>query len=127
MQKIIGVTELQRRFRAIFDEVTKREIPYVLTRASHPEAVLLSYKEFLHLQQLQEQDSLARFDRLAERMAQQNQGFSESEVTADIEAARTEVNHEYASFSGHSNRSAVCLFADVSYSINESKMSAFHV
>ena len=66
MQKIIGVTELQRRFRAVFDEVTTREIPYVLTRDSRPEAVLLSYKEFLHFQQLQEQESLARFDRLAD-------------------------------------------------------------
>lgn len=34
MQKIIGVTELQCRFRAIFDEVVHRGIPVVLTRGS---------------------------------------------------------------------------------------------
>ena len=39
MQKIVGVTELQRRFRAIFDEVADKT-PYILTRGSRPEAAL---------------------------------------------------------------------------------------
>jgi hypothetical protein len=30
MQKIIGVTDLQRRFRAVLDEVVARHVPYVL-------------------------------------------------------------------------------------------------
>ena len=34
MNKIIGVTELQRNFRAVFDEVVKRRTPYILTRAA---------------------------------------------------------------------------------------------
>jgi len=62
MQKVIGVTELQRRFRSVFDEVVKERIPYVLTRGSRPEAALVPYEEFLRFQALEEQDVLARFD-----------------------------------------------------------------
>ena len=91
MQRIIGVTELQRRFRSVFDEVAKERIPYVLTRGSRPEAALIPYKEFLRFQALKEQDLLARFDQLVERMAEQNAAVSEEEVAADVAAARAEL------------------------------------
>jgi len=91
MQKIIGVTELQRRFRAIFDEVVKGNIPYILTRSSRPEAVLIPYAEFLRFQALQEQDVLNNFDRLTARMANQQADVDEAELQADIDAARSEV------------------------------------
>lgn len=91
MQKIIGVTELQRRFRAVFDEVAKENVPYVLTRGSRPEAVLVPYDEFLRWQAMQEQEILADFDRLTERMAHQNAAVNENDLTADIEAARNEL------------------------------------
>jgi prevent-host-death family protein len=91
MQKIIGVTELQRRFRSVFDEVTKERIPYVLTRGSRPEAALIPYEEFLRFQALNEEELLARFDRLVERMAEQNGAAREEEVAADVAAARAEL------------------------------------
>lgn len=91
MQKIIGVTELQRRFRSVFDEVVLKKIPYVLTRGSRPEAVLISYDEFLRYQELDEKQVLARFDRLVTRMAGQNVEYSEEEVAADAAAARAEL------------------------------------
>ena len=91
MYRIIGVTELQRRFRAVFDQVAKRNIPYVLTRGSRPEAALISYEEFLRFQALQEQEVLARFDRLVTRMAEQSAAVSEEEVAADVAAARAEL------------------------------------
>ena len=87
MQKIIGVTELQRRFRSVFDDVAKRRIPYVLTRGSRPEAVMIPYEEFLRYQQLQETDVLARFDELTTRMAAQNAAVDEAEIEADVAAA----------------------------------------
>ena len=90
MNKIIGVTELQRRFKSVFDEVVKRGVPYVLTRGSRAEAALLPYKDFVRYQELQEKEILDRFDRLSERMAEQNRQFSEEEVEADIRAAREE-------------------------------------
>ena len=38
MDRIIGVTELQRRLRSVLDEVTTKHVSYVLTRGSRPEA-----------------------------------------------------------------------------------------
>ena len=92
MHRIIGVTELQRRFRAIFDQVAKGNVPYVLTRGSRPEAALISYEEYRRFQALQEQQVLARFDRLVARMAEQNEAISEEEVAADVAAARAELD-----------------------------------
>jgi prevent-host-death family protein len=92
MHRIIGVTELQRRFRAIFDQVAKGNVPYVLTRGSRPEAALISYEEYRRFQALQEQQVLARFDRLVARMAEQNADISEEEVAADVVAARAELD-----------------------------------
>ena len=80
MQKIVGVTELQRRFRAIFDEVVKNNTPYILTRGSRPEAVLIPYEEFLRFQVLQEQDVLVNYDRLTARMAKQQAAIDEAEL-----------------------------------------------
>ena len=88
MLRIIGVTELQRRFRAVFDEVVEQQTPVVLTRGSRPEAVLISYQEYLRLQQLQAEEDMAHFDRVWERLARLNAGVDTTELAADIEAAR---------------------------------------
>ena len=92
MQEIIGVTELQRRFRSVFDRVAKENVPYVLTRGSRPEAALISYEDYLAFQELQERAVLARFDRLMARMAEQNAALDEDEVAADVAAARAELD-----------------------------------
>ncbi|MBN1579265.1 MAG: type II toxin-antitoxin system Phd/YefM family antitoxin [Anaerolineae bacterium] len=92
MHKLIGVTELQRRFRAIFDQVAKENVPYVLMRGSRPEAALISYEDYLVFQSLQEQQVLARFDQLMARMASQNAEASEDQVAADVAAARAELD-----------------------------------
>lgn len=94
MQKIIGVTELQRRFRSVFDQVVFEQIPYILTRGSRPEAVLIPYEDFLRYQELEEEQVLARFDRLVTRMAEQNAEYSDEEVAADVAAARDELGGE---------------------------------
>ena len=92
MQKIIGVTELQRRFRSVFDQVSEENVAHVLTRGSRPEAALISYEEYLRFQALQERDVMARFDQLVARMAEQNAAVDEREVVADIDAALAESN-----------------------------------
>ena len=88
MQKIIGVTELQRQFRTFFEDVVRKNIPLILTRGSRPEAVLIPYADYLRFQELQESEVLARFDQVWNRLAQLNASFSEEEVAADIEEAR---------------------------------------
>jgi prevent-host-death family protein len=82
------VTELQRRFRAVFDEVARKRVPYVLTRGSHPEVVMIPYEDFIRWQELQEKEVLLRFDRLLSRMAEKSAAYGEEEVAADIERAR---------------------------------------
>ena len=88
MQQIIGVTELQRRFRSFFDDVVRKRIPLVLTRGSRPEAVLIPYEDYLRFQQMQEGEVLARFDKVWNRLAEVNAAASDDEITADIQAAR---------------------------------------
>ena len=92
MQKIIGVTELQRRFRSVFFQVSVENVSYFLTRGSRPEAAQISYEEYLRFQALQERDVMARFDQLVARMAEQNAAVDEREVVADIDAALAESN-----------------------------------
>jgi prevent-host-death family protein len=91
MNRIIGVTELQRRFRSVFDEVVKEKTSYILTRGSRPEAVIIPYDDYLRTQKLNEAEVLARFDSAIERMRQYNSHFSDEEIEADIEAAIREV------------------------------------
>ncbi|NKQ34290.1 MAG: type II toxin-antitoxin system Phd/YefM family antitoxin [Chloroflexi bacterium] len=91
MQKIIGVTEMQRNFRAVFDEVAHEHTPYVLTRGSRPEAALIPYETFLRLMEWQEEEVFSRFDRLAARVAARNVTFTDEEVEADVEKAIAEV------------------------------------
>ncbi|HJW83053.1 MAG TPA: type II toxin-antitoxin system Phd/YefM family antitoxin [Anaerolineae bacterium] len=84
MNKIIGVTELQRNFRAIFDEVVKRRTPYILTRGSRPEAVMIPYEQYLKFVQVDEAGVVDRFDRLLAHMARVNAAYSEEDVEADV-------------------------------------------
>ena len=88
MQKIIGVTELQRRFRPFFEDVVRKRMPLILTRGSRPEAVLIPYDDYLRYQQMQEGEVLARFDQVWNRLAEVNARFSDDEIAADIKAAR---------------------------------------
>jgi len=87
MQKIIGVTEMQRRFRSVFDEVSHARIPYILTRGSRAEAALIPYEEYLRFAAWKESSILSRFDDLMARMAEYNADVSDEELKKDIEAA----------------------------------------
>jgi prevent-host-death family protein len=90
MSRIIGVTDLQRKFRPIFDEVAYQGRSYILTRGSRPEAAMIPYEAFLRFQQLQEKQVLDRFDRLLARMSQLNAAYSDAEIQADLEAAEAD-------------------------------------
>ncbi|HEV8711215.1 MAG TPA: type II toxin-antitoxin system Phd/YefM family antitoxin [Candidatus Binatia bacterium] len=84
MNKIIGVTELQRKFRTVFDEVVQRQIPYILTRGSRPEAVLIPYEQYVKFVQADESGVLERVDRALARMAELNADYSDEEIAADL-------------------------------------------
>ncbi len=90
MDRMIGVTELQRKFRAVFDDVVRRHTPYVLTRGSRPEAVILPYDQYLKFVRADESGVLDRLDRALARMADLNAKFSDEEVEDDlIQATKT--------------------------------------
>ena len=91
MNKIIGVTDLQRRFRKTFDEVAEEHVPYVLTRGSRPEAVLIPYEQYLRFIRADEDGILKRFDDLLARMAATNDRFSEDEIAKDVADAIQDV------------------------------------
>ena len=89
MDRIIGVTELQRNFRAVFDEVARKRVRYVLTRGSRPEAVLVPYEQYVRFAELSESGALARFDDAVARLVEANARYGEDEVAADLD----EVTH----------------------------------
>ncbi len=90
MNKIIGVTELQRKFRLVFDEVVKRRTAYILTRGSRPEAVMIPYDQYLKYVQVDEAGVVERMQRALARMAELNAQYSDEEVEADlIQATKT--------------------------------------
>ena len=91
MDSIIGVTDLQRKFRPVFDEVVREGQSYILTRGSRPEAALIPYEEYVRFQKLQEKQVLARFDQLLARLSQQNAAYSDDEIEADLQAADKEL------------------------------------
>jgi prevent-host-death family protein len=97
MEKIIGVTDLQRNFRAVFDEVANKHMPFVLTRGSRPEAVLIPYADYLRYQQMEESDVLQRVDLLLANMAEKNAGYSSDEVAVDVEVAVREARADFDS------------------------------
>jgi len=76
MDKIIGVTELQRKFHSIFEEIAKRRVPYILTRGSRPEAVIIPYEQYLKFVQADESGVVNRIDRALARMAEFNARYN---------------------------------------------------
>lgn len=87
MNRITGVTELQRNFKRIFDEVVRDKSAHVLTRNSRPEAVILPYEEYVRLIQLSDSEIVARFNRVLARMRSANARFADEEVEADLKQA----------------------------------------
>ena len=65
----------------------QRHTPYILTRGSRPEAVLISYDQYRRFVQADEAGALARFAEAQARMAQANARYSDDEVQADLAAA----------------------------------------
>jgi prevent-host-death family protein len=91
MNQIVGVTQLKRHFKAIFDRVAKEKETLILTRDNQPEAVLIPYDQFVRFQQLQEAEVLERFDRLLSKMTEVNAGYSDEEIASDLESADVEL------------------------------------
>jgi prevent-host-death family protein len=64
VDKITGVTDLQRNIRNVLDDVVEQKTSYILTRSSRPEAVLISYDQYRQFVSGNSEDVLARIERL---------------------------------------------------------------
>ena len=71
--------------------MVKGSTPCVLTRGSWPEVTTVSYEEYQRCGELQEQEAVARFDALTERVATQNAAFTDDAVAEDVKAAGAEI------------------------------------
>jgi prevent-host-death family protein len=91
MDKIIGVTELQRRFKAVFDEVARKNAAYILTRGSRPEVVMIPYEKYEKLLRTEAEEVLHGFDRVRRRMEELNARYSDEEVDEDLRKAQRAV------------------------------------
>lgn len=87
MDKIIGVTELQRNFRAIFEQVAREHTAYILTRGSRPEVAMIPYDEYMQFAQQRQAEVHQRFDDMLARMAKVNAQYSDAEIEANLEEA----------------------------------------
>ena len=94
MHKTIRVPDLEQSFRTVFEEVKREHTSYVVTEDSRPEAVLVSYDDFLKFQKFQEEKVLSRFNEIWTRIGRQNTDRTEEEVAADIDAARDELSRK---------------------------------
>jgi prevent-host-death family protein len=91
MDKIIGVTELQRNFRNVLDDVVDQKASYILTRGSRPQAVLISYEQYRQFVAGNSNDVLARIERLLAKMVRENEPYSDEQVGADLAEATREL------------------------------------
>ena len=90
MGKIIGTTELQRNFREVVDEIAESGQPYILTRGSRAEVVLVPYDEYARLKAAAGRDIVYEVDQVLARMRRRNADVAEDEVLADVARARAE-------------------------------------
>jgi hypothetical protein len=52
---------------------------------SRPEAVLISYQDYLRFREIRESEVLAHFDQVWDRLADANAAYSDEEIAADID------------------------------------------
>lgn len=90
MNPIIGVTDFQRQFKRVFDTVVVDRVPYILTRGSRPEVVMLPYDQFLNYEKVNEAGVLKRFEAMLARMDAAQANIPDAELEADLkDATRT--------------------------------------
>lgn len=91
MNKTIRSTDLEHNVRSVLREVAESHVPCVVTEKDEPEAVLVPYDEYLRFQRFQRERVWERIERLRARMAAQNAGIGDEEISADVEESRRDL------------------------------------
>lgn len=66
MEKIIGITDTRSKIKNIIDQVSDKKEVYIVTRDSRPEAVIMSYSEYLKNKEIIEESKKNRFEKTLE-------------------------------------------------------------
>ena len=63
MEKIIGITETRTRIKKIIDTISDKGESFIITRDSKPQAVIISYDDYLKSKELMEENWKYRFEK----------------------------------------------------------------
>jgi prevent-host-death family protein len=63
MEKIIGITETRTKIKKIIDSISEKDEAFIITRDSKPEAVIMSYNNYLKTKELMEETWKYRFEK----------------------------------------------------------------
>jgi len=67
MEKIIGITETRTKIKSIIDSISDKDEAFIITRDSKPEAVIMSYNNYLKTKELMEENWKYRFENALDR------------------------------------------------------------
>ncbi len=67
MEKIIGVTETRNKIKDLIDKVSEKKEIFIITRDSRPEAVIMSYEEYLKNKKDIEEAKKIKFENVLEK------------------------------------------------------------
>ncbi len=63
MEKIIGITETRTQIKKIIDTISDKGESFIITRDSKPQAVIISYDNYLKSKELMEENWKYRFEK----------------------------------------------------------------
>jgi prevent-host-death family protein len=71
MEKIIGITEARTNMKNLVDRVSEQNEIYVIARNSKPQAVIISYEEYIKNIAMLEESKKLRFEKILEETREQ--------------------------------------------------------
>lgn len=71
MEKIIGITEARIKIKDLVDKVSEKNETFIIARESRPQAVLISYDEYVRNKEMIEENKKFRFEKVLEKSRMQ--------------------------------------------------------
>ncbi len=71
MEKIIGITEARTNIKNLVDKVSEQNETFIISRDSKPQAVIISYNEYVRNMKIIEENRKLRFDKTLEEARDQ--------------------------------------------------------
>ena len=81
MEKIIGITEARIKIKDLVDKVSEKNEAFIIARESRPQAVLISYDEYVRNKEIIEENKKFRLEKVLEKSRMQFSNGLKKEVT----------------------------------------------